>query len=246
MYFLGDTHGVRSAFQVISKHKLENQNIIHVGDFGLGFQDIIRDVADLQKLDELLEVTGNTLYVIRGNHDNPIFWDGKLRLPKFMNIRFQPDYSINFIEGKSILFVGGAISIDRLIRGSEYPPTWWKEERFILDYDKLDELIKLHDLKKLDIVVTHTAPGDCYPYIKNPFPPIVTQFIDLEEKHGLTSLENELKDERYDVSKLRDQLIRLGLAPKHWLYGHFHSTKKEIISGIEFKLVNINELYEVN
>lgn len=73
MIFIGDTHGIRPVFEVIDKNKIENSNLIHVGDFGLGFEEITKDVNNLKILDEMLIETNNYLYVIRGNHDNPIF-----------------------------------------------------------------------------------------------------------------------------------------------------------------------------
>ncbi len=242
MYFLGDTHGIRPIFTIIDKHKLENQNLIHVGDLGLGFQEITRDVSNLLTLDEMLQETNNKLYVIRGNHDNPIFWDKSkgLWLPKFHNLHLLEDYSVVNIEGKTIFFVGGAVSIDRLPRISEFPPTWWEDEKFKFKWDKIGEIFK--NTSKIDIVVTHTAPGFAHP--QNDYVPIVDHYCEIEKKHGY-DLRAKLREERDLVSKLYDEIKAYNYKPSHWIYGHFHNTKKEIISGIEFKLLNINELYEV-
>ena len=96
MIFVGDTHGIRPIFNIIEYNSIRGSNLIHVGDFGLGFQDIIRDVKNLLTLDEMLLETNNILYVIRGNHDCPIFWDKSkgLNLPKFKNLRLIEDYSV--------------------------------------------------------------------------------------------------------------------------------------------------------
>jgi UDP-2,3-diacylglucosamine pyrophosphatase LpxH len=236
MYFIGDTHGIRPIFTIVDKHKLENQNLIHVGDLGLGFQEIRRDIHDLLVLDEMLGETGNTLYVIRGNHDNSIFWNRKLGLwlPKFQNIHLQEDYTVRNIEDKKILFVGGAISIDRTIRKDEHPPTWWKGEEFEFDLVKLVDIEQKYDT--IDIVVTHTAPTYAFP---RGSATIVDHYCSLDP-----SLRTDLEWERDFLSKLHEFLMKK-YKLSHWIYGHFHGTKKEMVSGTEFKLLNINELYEV-
>lgn len=240
MYFIGDTHGVRPIFEIIDRHKLEGENLIHIGDLGLGFQDINRDLKNLELLEEALDETSNTLYVIRGNHDNPIFWNGDLRLPKYHNIKFIKDHTWHTIEGKIVYFAGGATSIDRSIRMSEYPPTWWKGEKFI--YDDKDVNKALSFVKNIDIVVTHSAPHFAFP--QNDYVEIVNHYCDIESKHG-RDLRNELRNERADHSSLFQKMRDFGFIPSHWIYGHFHSTKTQMASGTEFKLLNINELYEV-
>ena len=158
MYFLGDTHGIRPAFMTIDKHKIENSNIIHVGDFGLGFLHIEQDINNLKATDEMLLETNNHLYVVRGNHDNPIFWDKSkgLNLPKLHNLHLVDDYEVITVEGKKILCVGGGISIDRQLRKNGKPyPSWWKDEEFKWSPDKFHK-IAIYE-KVIDIVVSHSA-----------------------------------------------------------------------------------------
>ena len=95
---------------------------------------------------------GTKVIYIRGNHDDPKFFDGTYN---WSNIKLLPDYTVTVIEGKRILFIGGATSIDRLQRIPER--SWWEGEIFNLDVDKLS----LYEA--IDIVVTHTAPKFAYP-----------------------------------------------------------------------------------
>lgn len=238
MYFIGDPHGLRPIFQIIDKHKLKNQNLIQVGDLGLGFMEITRDLKNLELLDQALEETGNTLFAIRGNHDNPIFWKKELGLwlPKYRNIHLVDDYQVRRIEDKNILFVGGAISIDRIVRRAEFPPTWWSGEEFNLDSFKLVEIE--NNIQNIDIVVTHTAPHFAYP--RGSSVPIVNQYCNIDPM-----LRQDLNSERQQVTALAEVIIKK-YKPKHWIYGHFHSSKSEKAMGVDFKLLNINELYEVN
>lgn len=235
MYFIGDTHGLRSLFQIIDKHKLESQNLIHVGDLGLGFQDVKRDIANLEVLEEALNETGNNLYAIRGNHDNPIFWNGNLRLPKFHNIHLVRDHTFLNIEKKRLYLAGGATSIDRIIRMNEAEPTWWSGEK----YQRIDEKTVLPGI---DIVVTHTAPDFAYP--QNDYVEIVNHYCDIESKHG-SDLRKELREERKDLSDLHAHIIREGSRPTHWIYGHFHKHYEEIHDNTKFIGLGINELYKL-
>lgn len=250
MIFIGDTHSLRPVFELIDKNQWEGKNLIHVGDFGLGFNEIHRDVNNLLLLDEALIDTNNHLYVIRGNHDNPIFWDRRvgLNLPKFYNLHLVDDYSIINIEDKNVLFVGGAISIDRMIRKDEKPyPTWWENERFIFRESRLKESIRNTNMSstgnKVDVVVTHTAPDFAYPTNDNV--KIVNGWAEIEKLHGC-DLKGELKIERKDVSRLYNELVS-GYKQdiSHWFYGHFHSSKEGYVANTTFKLLNVNEFYEV-
>lgn len=245
MYFIGDTHGIRPVFELIDKHGIRDSNLIHVGDFGLGFQEITRDVKNLLLLDEALIDTNNHLYVIRGNHDNPIFWEKVtgLYLPKFHNLHLMDDFDMLTIEGKNVLFAGGAISIDRIPRKIDNPPTWWNGEFFLYQKKLLTEQLKKFG-NKVDIVVTHTAPNFCHPTNDNV--EIVNYYHSLEAEHG-NDLKDELKEERADMTEFYDDLtIHHGCRPTHWFYGHFHASKRKVVDGTAFKLLSINEVYEVN
>lgn len=236
MYFIGDTHGLRPIFEIIDKNQLENQTLIQVGDLGLGFQEISRDVKNLELLDQALGETGNMLFAIRGNHDNPIFWKRELGLwlPKFHNIQLVDDYSPRHIEGNNVLFVGGAISIDRIIRKDEHPPTWWEGETFDLDSFKIAKIEE--NIQSIDIVVTHTAPHFAYP---RGSASIVDHYCSIDP-----TLRYDLETERKHVTTFAEIIIKK-YKPKHWIYGHFHSTRKEKAMGVDFKLLDINELYEI-
>ncbi len=245
MYFLGDTHSIRPIFTIVDKYKLESENIVHVGDLGLGFQEIRRDVENLILLDEMLIQNNIELYSVRGNHDNPIFWDKSkgLNLPKFHNLHLMDDYTVETIDKKNVLFVGGSISIDRQIRKDEPPyPTWWKDEVFNYDDEKIKKICEKYE--NIDIVVTHSAPNFAYPQSDNVG--IVNDWHSVEAAYG-NDLKYELKEERSDHTQLYDDLAtERGYKIKHWIYGHFHSSKRALINGTEFKLLNINELYKVN
>ena len=244
MYLLGDTHGLRPIFSIIDANKFEGQNLIHVGDFGLGFVSLLQDLKNLDLMDQMLMETNNHLYVIRGNHDNPIFWDRSkgLNLPRFHNLRLMDDFTTATIEDKNVLFVGGAVSIDRRPRMDDVPwPSWWKDEVFKYDEDKLDFAVR--GVKSIDVVVTHSAPDFCPPIGSDNY--LVNNYHEIEMAHGI-NLHEELAQERAEITRMYNDLtLHYKMIPKHWFYGHFHNSKSKKISGTQFKLLNINEVYEL-
>ena len=94
MILLGDIHGRLSIIiNFIQKNDIDNENIIQVGDFGLGFDSYLTDIENLDKLNNILSKKNNKLYALKGNHDNPEFWNGRLD-NKWSNIKLVKDYSI--------------------------------------------------------------------------------------------------------------------------------------------------------
>lgn len=242
MYFIGDTHGMRPVFSIVDRFKTEKSNLIHVGDFGLGFVSIMQDVKNLEVIDEMLIDTQNKLFVVRGNHDNPIFWDKSkgLNLPKLHNIHLVDDYSVLDIENKKILCVGGGISIDRQIRKDDRPyPSWWKDEEFQWHPGKFNRVVNNHNT--MDIIVTHSAPSACYP--RGVDAPIVNDWHNVELQHG-NNLKGELQMERKKIDMLKDAVLK-AYKPTNWFYGHFHTSKTEIIDLVKFQALKINEICEI-
>lgn len=226
MIFLGDIHGNFNVLVSFIRRKETNKhiNLIQVGDFGAGFNPDF--TADLSYINDLFEENNATLYVIRGNHDNPNFFNGDYI---YSNVKLLPDYTVLNIEGKNILFVGGAISIDRVYRKENI--NWWFNEYFTLDIDKLTQIEK-----KIDIIVTHSAP--------NIAPPV--DFNDLVRHYSKSDhkLLNELIDERSRIFEMY-KLLKTKHNPTHWFYGHFHSSNIFRYETTDFVLLNIDQFYEL-
>ena len=224
MLLLGDIHGSFSHLEYIINNTVE-KNIIQVGDFGLGFKELEADLKTLKRIDDLLLHESKELYVIRGNHDNPKFWDGSYE-DKFNNIYLVEDYAVHYIEDKKILFMGGAVSIDRLQRVAG--KSWWLLEGFDYNEDKLTDILKFAG--GVDMVVTHTSPSFCHP---RGFNSLVHSFA-YEDKTLLT----DLKAERAEMDRAYSVICSYG-KPSHWFYGHFHSDVHEEIDGTKFILLGV-------
>jgi UDP-2,3-diacylglucosamine pyrophosphatase LpxH len=173
------------------------------------------------------------MYVIRGNHDNPDWFDGAL---KFSNLILLRDYSVVDIDGYKVLFVGGGISIDRLPRLAQYMSganrqTWWHDETFPLEEDKLIQY------ENIDMVVTHSAPDFIFPYGVDA--PIVNEFA-----HQDKNLKRDLRGERADLTRMYE-ILKMKNTIKHWVYGHFHTSSDLEYEHTRFRLLNIGEFYEL-
>jgi UDP-2,3-diacylglucosamine pyrophosphatase LpxH len=230
MIFIGDVHGRFPELRdSLARFGMEGQTLIQVGDFGVGFRPLQEEMRELTALDALLAQGGNTLYVIRGNHDNPAYFvpSSTLNLP---HITFLEDYSLLAGEGRKLLLAGGAISIDRRVRKEGV--SYWQDEGFRLDRGRLDQL----DLSGLWAVVTHTAPTFVEPHELSD---LVRYYLENEPE-----LLQELREERQAVDRLYEAVTARS-RPEYWLYGHFHSYANHLIEGTKFVMLNELQIYQV-
>jgi len=231
MHFLGDIHGDFYCIERFCRKNKEKKkiNLIQVGDFGAGFDFNIpgQFMIKMDSLNGILAEYNITLYVLRGNHDDPQYFTGTYE-NFWSNIKLMPDYSVVEIEGKRVLMVGGAISIDRL--GRAEGKSWWSDEVFVLDEEKLKII------KNIDLVVTHTSPKFCFP---TEFNSLVYSFAAYDP-----TLLGELTHERELITRMYDILEANGNPMEKWFYGHFHSEKHRKYDNTEFNLLSINQFYE--
>jgi DNA repair exonuclease SbcCD nuclease subunit len=228
---IGDVHGKFDQLVLKMKVVLEGNtgvNFVQVGDFGLGFEKPVVDWNRLYDVNSMLQKSNSMLYVIRGNHDNPAFWDWGTSF-HFSNIEFIPDDCTRLIEDKVCYFVGGAVSVDRSRRrqgidywcGETYNP---KPARYITD--------------KIDILFTHDVYHPCSPYtISNSV--VVNYFADVDE-----NLIEDLQISQSVMENLYNDIIQTN--PNFvWYHGHYHEShvtnnNEQIthsLSELEFKEV---------
>jgi Icc-related predicted phosphoesterase len=220
LLFLGDHHGNWGMlFEIIKDKNIENCTLISVGDLGIGFHFKKEfEYKSSEKLSEKFKERNIHFFGIRGNHDDPYFFEGENRIV-YENFELLEDYTVAEYEGKFIQFIGGACSIDRTARKEGV--SYWSGEEVKLDRGKC---------KKVDILVTHTTPSWCFP---QQFNELVYGWA-LEDAYLIGDLSNE--------RAIMDEIFKL-CKPKLHLYGHFHSTWTEEINGCKHKLLDINEIW---
>ena len=148
---IGDIHGefkeMQSKMVEIVESAGEPVNFVQVGDFGLGFERPKKDHDRLTTINHFLKEKDSNLWVIRGNHDNPAFWQWGCGY-EFSNIHFVPDDEIRVIEGKTCYFAGGAVSVDRCKRtqGIDYWADEICNERNLLGFKDHIDILFTHDV----------------------------------------------------------------------------------------------------
>jgi predicted phosphodiesterase len=242
--YLGDIHG---AFKKIKKkiQRLQLGNnedityIVQVGDFGIGFHPK-SDLQQLQNLNNFFASRNIIMIAIRGNHDDPSFFQGN---HIYSNLQLVPDYTVMELHDIKHLFVGGAVSIDRTWRltndqsAASYGSSqrsYWFDELFILDEEKLK------DITGVEVVVTHTAPEWCYPDNRGGYGKFVEEWIPYD-----SNLTADLDAERIAMSKMFDILKQNGNWISSHFYGHFHSSSICMNGYTNHYLLNIDEFFEL-
>lgn len=138
------------------------------------------------------------VYLVPGNHEN---WDmfeelvgrhGKHPVEIEPNIFMCPIGSTLEVNGQTILFVGGADSIDKAYR--IWKKSWWEQE--ILTYDDFKYIEA--NVKKVDIVVSHTCP------------------------EYFTMHKWSMTDKLRDPSRQILNFVYEKYLPKLWYFGHWH------------------------
>lgn len=247
VFFIGDVHGCFAAIAPwIKQHDLRDCIIIFCGDFGLGFEKLNKETSDLQSSDRECDTRNIDCYILRGNHDDPEYYNSGIEL----NLkRFKPisDYTVISTPEHKILCVGGAVSVDRAYRKVEYEERlqklfvkkysvkkakektklyWWKNEPFVLNTDAIDSIIEQGII--IDTVATHTAPDFCFPSSKGHY------WARLDP-----TLTSDLNKERTDMTRLYTYLQDKGMKPLNWFYGHYHTKKVESINDTKFVLLDM-------
>ena len=229
LYVLGDIHGNFNIVKYYSAtNNLKNTDIIQVGDFGIGFYQ--NDLEKIKELNKSLSLDNNRLYIIRGNHDDPSWFESSHL--EFSHTSFLKDYTLLKLDIGNVFCVGGAISIDRQYR-MRNELGYWSNELFKL----YPHLIPSAENEKIDIVITHTAPTYCFPIGVN-------SFVKTFAYHDPTLL-SELQQERELVDRLFDLIKEKGHEIKSHYYGHFHDSNTDYINNIKHRVLGVDEFLEV-
>lgn len=223
IYVIGDIHGRLSTIsRALTTFLEEGDTLLSAGDFGAGF--IYKD--KLTALGDSLAKRGVELLVVRGNHDDPEYFNGGRKIG---NINFLPDYSVRELEGRKYAFLGGSLSIDRSIR--IHGRDWWAGERFFLDREKLYNLPR-----DLDVVISHNCPPIASPFAGEGDSDIIKYWKSQDE-----SLDSYLKMEREDF-RIAETIINRNTPVQKWYFGHYHKSHKFSNNGTDYRCLDIDEI----
>lgn len=226
LMFSGDIHGNLKSiiWKISNQYGLRGVSLIIAGDFGVGFGAPGAMDVRYDSVKDRLEKYDITIYVVRGNHDDPSYFDGKHDYPR---IKFLEDHKVYEICGKTIYPIGGAHSIDRLDRideNNEYKSygssrrSWWENEAPIKEYKNLPD--------KVDIIVSHEAPIS--------FEPVIVR--DTED----LKLWNDILDARNYLNHVLNNVIS-----SWWIHGHYHSSSSGNYGDTKYRGLSIEELFYI-
>lgn len=222
IYVTGDIHGEFKTlvFVLIESKKLRDCAVIVAGDIGMGFYKHMHYVDLFNKLNKKLCERNIHLYFVRGNHDNPRYFNKTPEnLSNISHIHFVHDYDVLKLCGHNILCVGGATSVDKAYRKENV--TWWDFE-YVLPYEKLN-------CKDVDIVVTHCAPMFCPPKHER----LADMTIDIDE---------HVCADRNTLSKLYFDLVKTRNFPEKWFYGHYHKHYESKLDN-NYEFTDVEQFY---
>ena len=194
--------------------------VIVAGDSGIGFNSPSYYKETFEKLNKILKYNDSYVVFVRGNHDNPAFFDGEQ--VNFSNLKAVPDYSVLNALEKNILCVGGAVSVDRIWRKKqeERINKFIKGDKKTLYFDNEipvfnDEAInEIAKSTKIDYVVSHSAPSFVMPETKNG----IDGWVETDP-----AMIKDMQNERLVFDKIFEVLRDNDSRPSYWIYSHFNN-----------------------
>lgn len=259
---VGDIHGnFKPLVGYIKQYNLHNTLLVVCGDIGLGFNKLEYYKQMMNILKRTLSKYNCYIIFVRGNHDDKSFFDGKTINDK--RIKAVPDYSVisvynindteQYLDPFNILCVGGAISVDRVLRkpknaaylmhylftegynsanveeaSKKCKKIYWEDEIPLYEPEKLDEL-KENNIQ-IDCVASHSCPSFCEPTGIHE----IMSFIEKDRE-----LEKDLEEERKVMDSIYNKLKEDGHPLGIWCYGHYHYHWYKMIDGVKFFMVDM-------
>jgi len=194
--FIGDVHG---KYEQYTRLIADVPRSIQVGDMGIGFRPLGGPPdGDFYAIPANDAMARGDHRFIRGNHDNPEV------------CRAHPQWIADGHVEDGMMFVGGAISIDRALRTEGY--NWWPDEE--LSAAELKRMIALYIERKPRVMITHDCPEE------------VASIV-------LTRIPRLRAGKMYLPSRTRYAFQEMwsAYAPDFWIFGHYHMSFDQVLHG---------------
>lgn len=195
---IGDVHGKFRQYKAILSGC---ESSIQVGDLGVGFRRTQGpNAGKIYSNPPHYAMARGDHRFIRGNHDNPN--------ECYRHSQWIQDGAVE----SGVMFVGGALSIDRAFRQEGF--NWWPDEE--LSTAELMDIVDAYVGTKPRVMVTHDCPEDVA--------------AEVSRLAGVTKL-----DPRF-ASRTRQAFQSMWSAhsPELWVFGHWHHSFDAVLNGTRF------------
>ena len=146
----GDIHGefVPLVYEMCVRYGMRDTLVIVAGDCGFGFEKLGAYDQVFRRIEKRLAQNNCWIAMVRGNHDDPAYFAtdaaGHTAI-EHMRWRTVPDYAVIEACGRTVLCVGGAVSVDRQIclqEMSRHPGKvyYWQDEAVKYDASALEAI----------------------------------------------------------------------------------------------------------
>ncbi len=223
-YRTGDTHGRFERIKQFCERFPTSRadTMIILGDAGINSGHWMYDRGKK----EYLETLPITLFCIHGNHEErpqnlgyrEKVWNGGIVYyeEEYPDLLFAKDGEIYDLDGKKTIAIGGAYSVDRLIR-LRNGMGWWPDEQPSEETRRyVEEQLERHGWK-VDVVLSHTAP------LKYEPTEVFLDWVDQSTVDRSTETWLDTIEDRLDY--------------QNWYLGHYHTEKT--VDRIEIMFQNI-------
>lgn len=193
---VGDIHAGLLALEadVCAAKDAECSRVFFLGDFGYRFSDNFIELGRELWLD-----TGLTIDWIDGNHEDFDYLES-INFDLGPGFTYHPRGSVEVIDGKRILFLGGATSVDAQWRTPG--ASWWPQEELTEA-----QVASACSQGRVDIVLAHDAPY--LPLLSN------------KDLDSPSFPESELLRSAQHRDKV--QAVYQTAQPLAWCHGHYHT-----------------------
>jgi len=226
---MGDFHGGRE----LLKENLQKitatgspSALIMLGDYD------VHTAPEMLELKDLLAEYSIDFYLLRGNHDNPMYWQDRDVSGVFEDEHFHLLHEVDGIQWGEVRFltVNGAVSVDRTSLRFDRGHCWPETEP--VPKDAVDQIRKLREqYGAFDVLLSHTGV-------------ISGKTIKSEFTKSFASTDETLFE---DLEKERALMQRIQIASgveSHY-FGHFHQRWQGDEHEIDCRCLDICELIQL-
>ncbi|MBK1790163.1 metallophosphoesterase [Persicirhabdus sediminis] len=229
LYVCGDYHEQGRRLKIMLALLQPNSAVVFLGDYPAQFMSQFGDLNNL-----LIQYRLHA-YLLRGNHDNPVFWRAEREHvnQRYSNLTLLAEVDSLQWRDVNILCVSGAISVDRTSKRTDVGFCWPNTEA--VPADAVEQTHKLvGELGTFNIMLSHSSTIEGVPESCED-----SSFV----KRFLPDDPNLMADLKSENQRLSETFITSGANCS--IYGHYHRAFSNQVDSIEYQCLNICEVLEL-